>query len=340
MGLRFSDLSQWHRWQQRQHLLRRLRHRLRPGPPGPNPHLWFSGDEEPQVLVIIESGGSTPAHALGAVLPHLTLPHAVLAPAGLSFDLPKHSAVPSSSPTNGLRDIQVVLCLGGHLPLAAIALPALTGSSVAVVQHGLLPPLAPPLPARSTLLAWNGADAAFYTHGRSDLRSYIVGSQLFWTASQQPAVQRTERPVYLGQLHGAELPRSGMTRAAIQTCRKASAVYRPHPAERDKLSRWTHTAMGRLGITIDANATPLPELGAPVISVFSTGVLESAAIGLPAYVHYPRPPRWLREFWDRYDMRPWGGDPTPAPQIPETEPARLVADWVVSELDQLKVRSS
>ena len=37
--------------------------------------------------------------------------------------------------------------------------------------------------------------------------------------------------------------------------------------------------------------------------MFSTGVLEAAARGLPAWVDFPDPPAWLREFWDRYGMR-------------------------------------
>ena len=70
---------------------------------------------------------------------------------------------------------------------------------------------------------------------------------------------------------------------------------------------------------------PLADLAAPVVSVFSTGVLEAAARGLPAWVDFPDPPAWLREFWDRYDMRPYGGDPTPAPARPDEEPAVAIA---------------
>ena len=51
----------------------------------------------------------------------------------------------------------------------------------------------------------------------------------------------------------------------------------------------THARWEAAGITIDRSGIPLRELGAPVVSVFSTGVLEAAAAGLPAWVHARRP---------------------------------------------------
>ncbi|MDQ2763525.1 MAG: RNA-binding protein, partial [Pseudomonadota bacterium] len=114
-------------------------------------------------------------------------------------------------------------------------------------------------------------------------------------------------------LHGAELPRRGMARAAFTFCREHNATYRPHPSEIDKLSRAQHALWERRGITIDRSGTPLREHNGPVVAAFSTGVLEAAARGVPSFVHYPEAPMWLAEFWDRYGMKQWGQEPTPAP---------------------------
>ena len=62
-----------------------------------------------------------------------------------------------------------------------------------------------------------------------------------------------------------------------------------------------------------------------MVSVFSTGILEAAARGVPAWAAYDRPPAWLAEFWERYAMSRYGSDPTPAPAPPEREPAAAVA---------------
>ena len=59
--------------------------------------------------------------------------------------------------------------------------------------------------------------------------------------------------------------------------------------------------------------------------MFSTGVLEAAARGLPAWVDFPDPPAWLREFWDRYGMREYGGEPSDPPPRPAVEPAAAIA---------------
>ncbi|MDO4718420.1 MAG: prephenate dehydrogenase [Propionibacteriaceae bacterium] len=334
MALRFTSLDEWRRWQSRQHLARRVRHALAPKPRAPAAWLWRDGEGEPELVVIIESGGSTPAQALGAVLPYLSAGFAVLAPAGYALGLPLRSEVAPDSLPRDLGGVRMVLSLGAHLPLAAAAAPQLPGARQVVVQHGLLTPLAPPLPQDATLLAWSSADAEFYTAGREDTCAHVLGSQLLWAAARHPTQTHTGRPLYLGQLHGAELPRPGLTRAAFSACRASGAVYRPHPAERDKLSRWIHQAMRGAGIPVAVGDTPLREAGVPVIGVFSTGVLEAAAAGLPAFVHYPRPPRWLGQFWERYGMRRWGDEPTPAPVTPEAEPARAIASWVSAQLNR------
>jgi hypothetical protein len=168
--------------------------------------------------------------------------------------------------------------------------------------------------------------------GRDDVLSATVGSQLLWAAGGERVALTADddgaRPLYLGQLHGAELPRRAKARAAEAFCRAYGAEYRPHPAEADVASRLQHRLWERAGIGIDRESKPFGDLRRPVVSVFSTGVLEAAARGLPAWVSYPCPPRWLEEFWERYSMSRWRRRPTLAPPRPEREPAAAVADHV------------
>ena len=203
----------------------------------------------------------------------------------------------------------------------------LAGAATLSVQHGLLTPFAPPLPPDCTLLAWSEADASFWTDGRPDIDVEVVGSQLLWNAARSPAAPiEDEVPTYLGQLHGAELPRRVMARAARRFCLETGATYRPHPAERDTLSRLQHAGWERLGIRVDHRPGPLSTLRTPVVSVFSTGVLEAAASGRPAWVHLPDPPGWVRDLWQRYELHPWGTEPTAPPRAPSVEPRRRIAE--------------
>jgi hypothetical protein len=62
--------------------------------------------------------------------------------------------------------------------------------------------------------------------------------------------------------------------------------------------------------------------------VFSTGILEAAAAGIPAWVDFPDPPPWLVEIWQRYEMKRFGTSvPTEAP-VTAQEPARLIAEII------------
>jgi hypothetical protein len=81
----------------------------------------------------------------------------------------------------------------------------------------------------------------------------------------------------------------------------------------------------RQGIGFDDGRVPLRDLTTPVVSVFSTGILEAAARGIPAWAAYDEPPAWLAGFWERYAMSRFGSDPTPAPVRPTAEPAAVVA---------------
>jgi hypothetical protein len=153
----------------------------------------------------------------------------------------------------------------------------------------------------------------------------VTGSQLLEDARARPAAAvRDDRPIYLGQLHGAEFDFGDLADAAEVFCRRQRATYRPHPSELDRRSVRTHRIMQRMGVEITTDRRPLTDLDRPIVSVFSTGVLEAAAAGLPAYVHHPDPPAWLRDLWERYAMHEFGDSPTPPPAS-HPEPARAIA---------------
>lgn len=335
MGLSFPhDLEAWRRWQERRHLLRWARNRL--APPRATPLIgWLGCGDDPDILIAADSIHASSAAALLAPLTHLDPTRvAVMAPAEhlrtLADRLPGGPWRAHRADAELRLRPRVVAALGHYAPVGATAYRLALARSIpfVIVQHGLLTPLAPPLAPGSQLLAWTPDDARFYRSGRTDVTATAVGSQLLWQARDRIAVNPDEPLRYLGQLHGAELRRSALTRAAYRFCRQTGAHYRPHPSEVDRLSRITHASWVRSGITLDRSGVPLTELRAPVVSVFSTGVLETAARGLPAWVDFPNPPKWLGEFWDRYGMRRYGGDPTSAPPCPDVEPAAAVAAFL------------
>ncbi|MFI7484334.1 RNA-binding protein [Kocuria sp. M1R5S2] len=336
-----ADLAAWHAWQRRQYPARALRHAVSRRRSEPEPlHLTLCG-RSPRVLVALEARTPTqiaalvrPAEAVGGI--------AVLSPVPAADILGGTTTTvrPGASVPEALGSVRAVLGVGDYLPAGARArawADELRAAFV-VVQHGLLTPHAPPLPRRAHLLAFTERDARFWTLGRPDVTWDVVGSQLLWDAAAgngtRKPVDPSARPVFLGQLHGAELPRWGKIRRATAFCRAEDAVYRPHPREEDKLSRLTHAAWERLGITVERNGGPLTEVTGPVVAAFSTGVLEAAARGLPAWVHYPDPPAWLEEFWDRYGLHAWGDDPTPAPPQPTVEPAQAIADRLTDLIEE------
>ncbi len=315
------------------------------------------GSPDADILVVLDT--LAPSSALALARPLAFLPAERLAvlshqPADSILPAGLHSRpVTTTQWQRALPYARVVAGAGDYLDLGgqAFAWARRHGHRRIVVQHGLMTPLAPPLGADVRLLAWSQADADFWWSGRQDAQSVVVGSQLLWEASRAGAAgthptqpdgipagmpsgppsgapsrpEAGQRPVFLGQLHGAELPWRQMARTAERFCRETGAVYRPHPGERDRASRLTHALFQRRGITIDRSGTPLAQLTSPVVSIFSTGVLEAAARGVPAWVTCVDPPPWLRDFWARYDMKQWGDRPTPGPPIPSTEPATAVA---------------
>lgn len=335
------DLEAWHRWQRAQQpLARRVRGTLDvlreiARPDGRAGEVVVTrGGPRCRVLVLVEARTPSQAAALLAPLLHLPLDDVVVVSTSPVRDLLPawlwqesrslaHEVVPTLA-----REGAVVLSTGPYLRLGRLARGAVEAPERFVsVQHGLLTPHAPPLAEGTTLLAWSDADADFWRSGRTDVTSHVVGSQLLWDAGAPPsaAVDPGAAPVFLGQLHGVELPPGVVARAAEGFCRDHGARYRPHPAETDRRSRATHARWEAEGIVVDRSATPLRELGAPVVGVFSTGLLEAAAAGLPAWVHCPDAPPWLEAFWERYRLAPWGGAPTPSPERTGSEPSLQVA---------------
>ena len=360
-GLLFPrDIDEWRRWQGRQHRLRRIRASLLPRRENA---LWLAvRGSAPEALIGLDA--ETPTQVASLVRPLELLPHldvAVLMPTRRPGLLPGHGwrwlEVPAGGGAPGAPDdagtaprvsdhpgaaapsvpevlgsVRAVVTIGHFLPVGAVAncWAGDLGAARVVVQHGLLTPHAPPLPPESHFLAFSDQDGAFVAAGRDDVVCSSIGSQLLWAAgNEKPAPWGDQRPLYLGQLHGAELPRGIKGRVTADFCRATGAMYRPHPAETDVASRLQHALWERRGIVVDRSGLPLRELGRPVVSAFSTGVLEAAARGVPAWVMFPEAPRWLLEFWDRYSMRRWGGAPTSPPARPEREPAAAVADHIV-----------
>lgn len=334
-GLRVPrDLAAWRRWQARRTpartVVRGLRSRLRS--PDPVPVRVQSG-EEPDILIVVEAEHASVMCAVGAVVEHLT-------PARLT--LVTHSASTISHPApartwSGSADeaaahvprMRRVLTASQHSPLGELAaeISARDDSELLISQHGLLTPFAPPLPPGCRLLAWTESDADYWRSGRDDVTTRVVGSQLLHRAAHRDpvTVPPGERPTYLGQLHAAELPKHRLVRAAGDFCRRHDATYRPHPSERDRLSVLVQRGWEHRGIRVDRSGVPLDRLDTPIVSVFSTGVLEAAARGIPAWVDFPSPPPWLSDFWHRYGMQQFGGPATPPPPGADAEPATTIA---------------
>lgn len=354
-GLVFRrDLDDWLRWQAAARPVRRVVAAVRSradllGRSGSRPlGLLSLGGPDADLLVTVEAT-------------HRSFVAAVLAPLRL---LPKERVAvliglgPAAAPPAGLPEWvlagavavdrealwerlhpRAVLAAGHYTAAGSAAwqLARSADSHFVVAQHGLLTPFAPPLPPRAHLAAWSAADADFWTRGRPDVRTTVVGSQLLWESSRPERTLADDRPVYLGQLHAAELPTRGLADAARGFCLAHDATYRPHPSENDRLSRLRHRAWQRSGVEVDAAGGDLATLDRPVVGVFSTGVLEAAAAGLPAWVDYPDPPPWIRGLWERHDLRRFDpaaaarvGAATPAPTRPDVEPAVAIARLVAA----------
>lgn len=339
MGLNHpEDLDAWRHWQQSRHGLRRLKSRfVRAAPPR---FKIYSSGASPSILVVVDA--PTPSQIAAYLEPALQVNDvhvAVLAQGDLSEVLPERwqEHLVDGDPPELLRSIGVVFASGHFLPASALAhrWSQALGARFVVAQHGLLTPFQPPLPPGAHALAFTEEDAVFWSSGRNDVTYDVVGSQMLWNASKRNAepVEVSGPPVFLGQLHGAELDRRLAASTARRFCTSTGASYRPHPAETDKLSRLQHERWRRLGMVMDGSEIPLRDLARPVVSIFSTGILEAAASGRPAWVTCVSAPEWVREFWSRYALSEWGGDPSPAPSVPPVEPARAIASSLARILE-------
>ncbi|MCG7309844.1 hypothetical protein [Brachybacterium sp. ACRRE] len=139
-------------------------------------------------------------------------------------------------------------------------------------------------------------------------------------------------PVVLGQLSRIELPSRLAARAASSFCRDGVARYLPEAGETGRLARTQHRLWERRGIEVLPAGTDPLTLRAPVVSILAAEVLEVAARGGEAWVHAPGAPGWVHEFWHRYGMRRHG-TPTPAPAMPEEEPAARIAREVENRVE-------
>lgn len=357
------DLDAWQAWQRRQKKLKWAKYKLnslldsarsRTVAEEPVRGLLYTRGAKPQVLIVMDSFSPTNRNAILEPLKHLgAVDVALWVPEDASEYLDGQYASErysrkdwSEQEISGdelmrlLPDVRIVLSAAQFLGRGAVAyeFSRAIGAEYWMVQHGLLVPQAPPLPVGCTLLAFSEADAQFWASGRRDVTTHAVGSQLLYLAAQKAAGAEEQKqndlePIFLGQMHGAELPRASFAFAAHSFLKKYGGIYRPHPSEKDKLSVLTHKLWEKEGIRIDRSGTPLNEVPNPVVSIFSTGVLEAAIRGIPAWVYHPAPPAWLVEFWDRYGMNRWGSKPTPAPVQPEKEPARRIAELIIETLE-------
>ena len=357
------DLDAWQAWQRRQKKLKWAKYKLnsllasarsRTVAEEPVHGLLYTRGTKPQVLIVMDSFSPTNRNAILEPLKHLdAVDVALWVPEDASEHLDGQYASErysrkdwSEQEISGdelmrlLPDIRIVLSAAQFLGRGAAAYEyaRAIGAEYWMVQHGLLVPQAPPLPVGCTLLAFSEADAEFWVSGRRDVATHAVGSQLLYLAAQKAAGAEAQKqndlePIFLGQMHGAELPRASFAYASHSFLKKFGGTYRPHPSEKDKLSVLTHKLWEKEGIRIDRSGTPLNEVPNPVVSIFSTGVLEAAIRGIPAWVYHPAPPAWLVEFWDRYGMNQWGQEPTPAPVQPKKEPAQRIAELMIETLE-------
>lgn len=340
----FSDLSTWQEWSQKQRRveqgLKRLKSggRRSQGASSPGEPTLYLPEGSPQYLVVVDKFTPSCAAAVRAPLKYLPPERtAVLAPADfVGGDLLQRHRVEFWSGRQQLPStVRAVLSLGSYLHLSAEAKVWATERDVPfyLVQHGVLTPWSPPPAPGDHVLAWTAQDADFWICGRSDVAATVVGSQMLWEASgtKSATVTGSDRPIVLGQLHGTELARRSSFATYWDFCRQVPSDYRPHPNEQDLVSRVLHRVMQQGGITFDHSRESLLELGRPVVSIFSTGTLEMAQHGVPAWVYHPEPEDWIRNLWERYGLAEWGGEPTPAWPTPSTEPAAAVAKILESK---------
>ena len=343
--LAFTSLDEWHAWQWRQQpALRRkwreLRYRADLEAVPSVVTLWNAQAPRPTVLFALDS--TSPSH-LAAVVEPLKLLISSGVPVALVGKPPADAPWGVVAGPDDLKDLTLhaVVSVGSHLAGGAYVRALARRREVPhlVVQHGALTPFSPPPEDGDIVLAWSESDAQMWIAGRSGVDSRTVGSQMLWMASQQrndasrpDHISMPREIVFLGQLHGAELPRRTTLESVKQLRQETSLTYRPHPAENDLLSRVQHRRWRLRGVEVDSSASPLPKIGVPVVAHFSTGLLEAAVSGAAAFGYCAQAPAWVQGFWERYGIAEWGsGEETLIP-IPSREPAeaivaRLLSAW-------------
>ena len=363
MGLiHATSLERWQEWRRVRHPGRRLARALgslrgagdRASDDGLRLHSR-EGEGPGRVLIVVDPDGPASCGDLLAPLPYLHGAVDVLTVAGADHPALEAAGwdrtdVDAPGRTLHGRGLTAVLSAGQHGEVAAMAHRWARQVQVPsyVLQSGSLTPYTAPLPPETTVLAWSRADGEFWRSGREDLVVRAIGSQRLWQAHHEGRPERAgpredadpadddrpddrpdERVVFLGHLSDEALSRRLSVRAATTFCRRHGGRYRPGPDDTDPGSRLAHQLLRRRGVEFVA---PDGMRTAPVAAVRSVEVLEAASRGIPAWVHAPDPPTWLREYWERYGMRRYGGpEATPAPALPEAEPAAALAEILESD---------
>lgn len=244
------DLDAWQAWQRRQKKLKWAKYKLntlldsarsQTGREEPVRGLLYTRGTKPQVLIVMDSFSPTNRNAILEPLKHLdAVDVALWVPEDASEYLDGQYASErysrkdwSEQEISGdelislLPDVRIVLSAAQFLGRGAVAyeFSRAIGAEYWMVQHGLLVPQAPPLPVGCTLLAFSEADAEFWASGRRDVTTHAVGSQLLYLAAQKAAGAEAQKPndlepIFLGQMHGAELPRASFAYASHSFLKK------------------------------------------------------------------------------------------------------------------------
>ncbi len=341
-GLAFpTDLAAWTRWQNSRRRLSRFAGRLRA--PGGRARsslpLFATGPDDADVIVAFDTVNPSTVRTFHDVVDRLQGAGATVTVVDSGDTRLRHSVTGEARVVTA-EDVSAGAVIGiGHYAATGSALWRLSrrrNSRFFVLQHGLLTPFAPPLPHGARLLAWSSDDAAFWTADRSDAHATAVGSHMLSSARAEStassAAPDTDRPLFLGQMHGAELSWSVKIRSALEFCRDTGALYRPHPSETSQLSHAAHSALRVAGVEIDTSPSPLSEWNGPVVGMFSTGLLEAAVAGQRTFGYAAPAPQWVEEFWTRYQIGRWPDSPTRldeslAPRDPDAV-VRMIVDEV------------
>ena len=336
------DLETWQTWQKRRRRLSRALHTVRraAGTRPVEPQLQLTGTPDADVVVGFDTTNPPMVRTFEAVIRALQARGTTVSAVDAGDARLRPLVDAPTSPLNpGALHASTYVSIGHFAPVGHAVWRASRrqGGRFVVLQHGLLTPFVPPLASGSHLLAWTSADAQYWSAARADVTSAVVWSApLAWarqdSAESPRAVAHLDRPLFLGQMHGAELSWPTKITSALTFCTQTGADYRPHPSEISLLSRSAHRALRTAGVTVAIDAAPLTSVDRPLVSMFSTGLVEAAAAGLRTYGFAQSPPRWLNSFWDRYRIGTWPHTPTQVdPTLLQHTPETAV-DAIVHEV--------